>query len=88
MAKLIINGKEEEIQDGEEIAETCDQHEVLFGCCSGVCGSCKIKVIEGMENLSDKVEEEDSFCEEPNERLACQCKIKQGIVKIERIDYD
>jgi ferredoxin len=57
---------------------------VPFACTEGVCGTCVIEVIEGKENLSDPTQEEKDFLGDGtcDERLACQCKIKSGIVKI------
>jgi ferredoxin len=85
MAKLIYKntGEEKELEDGSPIAETCEEAGVPFACTEGICGTCVIEVIEGMENLSDFTQEERDFLGEQNhERLACQCKIKSGIVKI------
>ena len=53
------------------------------GCSEGVCGTCVIEVVEGMDNLSDFTQEERDFLGDQNcERLACQCKLKGGCVKI------
>jgi len=85
MGKLIIEGTEEEIEipDGEPIAEACEEAGVPFACTEGVCGTCVIEVTEGMENLSEFTQEEDDFLGEmENERLACQCKLKGGCIKI------
>jgi ferredoxin len=84
MAKLIFN-KDEEIplEDGSPIKEACEEVGVPFACEEGVCGTCVIEVEEGMENLSDFTQEEEDFLGEMGcERLACQCKIKSGLVKI------
>jgi len=87
MAKLILtnDGQEEELQDGSEIKDACEEKfNIPFGCKDGICGTCRIKVDEGNENLTDKNEkEEDMFPEEPDVRLACQCRIKSGTVKID-----
>ena len=84
MAKLIINNEDEvEITDGEGIKDACEENGVPFACEEGICGTCIIEVEEGMENLSEFTEEEEDFIgDEGCERLACQCKIKQGCVKI------
>ncbi len=85
MAKLIFetNGEEKELEEGSPIQEACEEAGVPFACTEGVCGTCVIEVTEGMENLSDFTQEEKDFLGEPNrERLACQCKIKDGCVKI------
>ena len=87
MAKIILEneGLEEELEDNKEIKDVCeDKLNIPFGCKDGICGTCIIKVTEGNENLSEKNEkEEDLLPEEPNKRLACQCTIKSGTVKID-----
>ncbi len=85
MAKLIFEDNNEEIDlpDGSDIAEACEQAGVPFACTEGVCGTCVIEVSEGMDNLSEFNQAEADFLGELDcERLACQCKIKSGCVKI------
>ncbi|MBA3956966.1 MAG: (2Fe-2S)-binding protein [Parachlamydiaceae bacterium] len=86
MAKLIFDGNEEEIElpDGSAIAEACEEAGVPFACTEGVCGTCVIEVKEGKENLSNPTQEEEDFlgAGSCDERLACQCRIKQGNVRI------
>jgi len=85
MAKLVFLNIQEEvvIPDGSAIKDVCEQAGIPFACSEGVCGSCIIEVVEGMENLSDFTQAEKDFLGEmQNERLACQCKIKSGEVKI------
>ena len=85
MAKLIFEDSEEEVElpDNSEISEVCEDAGLPFACSEGVCGTCVIEVKEGMENLSSFTQEEIDFLgEEAEERLACQCKIKSGEVKI------
>jgi len=85
MAKLIFENTKEEVslEEGESIIEACECQGVPFACTEGVCGTCVIEVTEGMENLSSFTQEEEDFLGDMHkERLACQCKIRQGIVKI------
>lgn len=85
MPKLIIedSGEEFELQENESIAASCESAGVPFACTEGVCGTCVIEVKEGMENLSEFTQEEEDFLGDlDTERLACQCKIKSGEVKI------
>lgn len=86
MAKLIFDHNEEEIEleDNSPIAEACEEAGVPFACTEGVCGTCVIEVTDGKEHLSEPTQEERDFLGEGtcDERLACQCKIKKGIVKI------
>lgn len=86
MATLKFDQSEEEIElpDGSPIAEVCEEAGVPFACTEGVCGTCVIEIKEGQENLSEPTQEEKDFLGEGtcHERLACQCKIKQGQVRI------
>ncbi|AAD18508.1 ferredoxin IV [Chlamydia pneumoniae TW-183] len=89
MAKLVITSDDEqqefELEDNSEIAEPCESMGIPFACTEGVCGTCVIEVLEGRENLSEFTEPEYDFLGEPedsNERLACQCRIKGGCVKV------
>ncbi len=85
MPKLIFEDSSEEFELPEEspIVEPCESAGVPFACTEGVCGTCVIEVKEGMENLSEFTQEEEDFLGELEcERLACQCKIKKGVVKV------
>lgn len=82
MAKITVEDKEKEVSDGEPILQPCEELGVPFGCTEGICGSCLIDVVEGFENLSDITQAEKDMAVGSNQRLACQCKIKQGHVKI------
>ncbi|MCB1118758.1 MAG: (2Fe-2S)-binding protein [Chlamydiia bacterium] len=86
MPKLTFehNGEEVELAEDASIAEVCEEQGVPFACTEGVCGTCVIEVKEGMENLSEPTQEEDDFlgADTCQERLACQCKIRKGNVKI------
>ncbi len=86
MAKVIFEntGEEFEVADGASIIDPCEKAGIVFACgYMGICGSCLVEVLEGMENLSDPTQEEIDFLgEDSNNRLACQCKIKGGSVKL------
>lgn len=83
MAKLILNEDELEVEDKSPLKAVCEDAGVPFACEEGVCGTCVIEVTEGMQNLSDFTEEELDFLgEQDTERLACQCVIKAGTVKV------
>lgn len=85
MGKLIFVDTEEEVEveDGTAIAEICEDAGVPFACTEGVCGTCVIEIKDGMENLSEFTQEEEDFLGEmEHERLACQCRLKGGCVKI------
>ena len=82
MAKIKYGEKELKVPDNEQIKEACKKLGVFFGCGSGSCGTCMIKVIKGQENLSEQTENEKKFSLDKNNRLACQCKIIKGTVEI------
>lgn len=86
MAKLLFKqtGDIVELNDGDAIAQSCEEAGVPFACTEGVCGTCVIEVVEGMDNLSPPTQEEQDFLGDATckERLACQCRIRQGNVKI------
>jgi ferredoxin len=85
MGKLVFeNNKEErELEDGSALHEVCEEAGVPFACTEGVCGTCVIEVLEGMDNLTPFTQEEKDFLgEQDRERLACQCKIRGGCVKL------
>ncbi len=83
MAKLVIRNKEYPLADGAGIADVCQAAGLTFNCHTGVCGSCLVKVSEGADNLSRLTAEEDDLGLDPNRRLACQCRIERGTVKID-----
>ncbi len=85
MAKLIFvnTGEEKELDDNSTLQEVCEEAGVPFACTEGVCGTCVIEVVDGMDNLSPFTQEEKDFLGDQGcERLACQCTIQRGCVKL------
>lgn len=82
--KFEHNGEELELNDESPIAESCEEAGVPFACTEGVCGTCVIEVVEGMDNMNCPTQEEKDFLGDDTqcERLACQCIIKRGKVRI------
>lgn len=93
MPKVTIktDNKTIDVVDNYAMIDMCEDHDtsILFGCRDGACGACMIRVISGSENLTPMQQDERDFLEtmaaEPNERLACQCRVK-GDVTIEVSD--
>lgn len=61
-----------------------EQDTLAFGCCSAACGTCAMEVLNGMENLNPKSEEENDVLDNidengHNRRLACQCTLTGDI---------
>lgn len=85
MPKLIFDDTKEEVElpVGSPLVEVCEQAGVPFACTEGVCGTCVIEIVNGMENLSEFNQAEADFLGDMDkERLACQCKINGGCVRI------
>jgi ferredoxin len=89
MAQVTIknDGQTVEVPDGSLLAELDGKCSILFACRTGSCGSCKVKVVEGKENLEPPGEAEkaglETFSTDPDERLMCVCKIKSGKITVE-----
>lgn len=83
MPKITLNNKKIEFQKGENPYETFEKLGMNFSCFNGICGTCKMRVVNGMENLNPKTEEENDFPLEDDERLGCQCFKLNGDVKVE-----
>jgi ferredoxin len=88
MAKIVFEGKEGEINDGEPIREVSESLGVPFGCRNGLCSCCKVKINKGEENLCELTQKEkDMGLETKEKRLACQASITSGTVEFESISY-
>ena len=68
-----------EIDAGVNLSESLNasNSNILFGCRTGICGTCLVKVIEGTDGLEPPSEDEKEFLEIVSEgeeglRLACQ----------------
>ena len=81
------DGASVELPDGSLLAELDGKCSILFACKTASCASCKVKVLEGMDNLEAPNELEEAglatFATYPKERLMCVCKIKSGKVTVE-----
>lgn len=91
-ATLKIGTKSYPVKLGQPFQDIYKEHDtdLVFGCREGLCGTCKIRVIEHPENLPPMGAKEkqflDSIMAKPNERLACQNQV-QGDVAIEIADF-
>ena len=82
MATLVINGQSQQVPDDSPLAPACRTAGLLFNCNGGICGSCLIEILAGAENLSPATAEEQELGVGETKRLACQCRIQSGVVKI------
>ncbi|MCR4327715.1 MAG: (2Fe-2S)-binding protein [Nanoarchaeota archaeon] len=81
MPKIILNEKEIDFEEDINPYLEFEKLGVDFSCHNGVCGTCKIKVLKGMENINPKTEMEEEFPLDEDERLACQCHKLKGNVE-------
>ena len=86
--KVTIGGALKEIQvaEGGNLLDECLDHgaELDWQCKAGVCDSCKVHVLKGMENLSAVTDNERTMLEglvDQGWRLSCQCTIS-GVVEL------
>ena len=82
MASLQFEEQKIDVQDNSNIISASEELGVYFGCQDGNCGVCEIEIVEGFENLNALTSAEMEFNMLKNHRLACQCKISKGNVKI------
>ena len=59
---------------------------ITYGCREGDCGTCLTHIMEGADNLTDPSALELRVLKEnlagQNDRLACQCQVLGGTVKV------
>lgn len=85
---VFLSGEQIEVNEGEFLSESLDvmNSPILFGCRTGICATCLVRVVEGMENLPPLGEDEEEvleiYAEQPHCRLSCQLQLK-GDVKLE-----
>lgn len=83
MPKVVFksDGKTAEVPAGTPLTQAAEDNgaSIAFSCKAGVCVSCLVNVVSGMENLSPPTENEkatlEGFGAKPNQRLACQVTI-------------
>lgn len=60
--------------------------DITFGCRSGSCGTCRVRVLSGLDHCSAPSPEERDFLQglgaAPDHRLACQVRV-EGDLEIE-----
>ena len=88
---IMIEDTPIEVRKGERLLEADDRIglPIEFGCRGGACGTCIVEVIDGMENLGEKTDEEEAILPlivdegDTRSRLACQVRI-QGPVHLKQ----
>ncbi len=64
-----------EIDGQRTLLELCEDHGIPMECACGgfaACNSCRVLVLQGADNLTAKLPEEDAFLDAPAQRLGCQ----------------
>lgn len=75
---FVLEDMEVEVPRGTRFVEVVEASgaDVTFGCKNGTCGTCRIRIEQGLENISPMAREEQDFLAsieaETNERLGCQ----------------
>ncbi len=83
MALLKTRNAQAEVGDGDLVHEAAKELGVTFGCNKGVCGACVAIVLEGIDNLSPKSENEENYDLRSGDRMMCQCKATGGSITIQ-----
>jgi ferredoxin len=75
--------------EGAALVDLCDEHSapIPFSCRSASCGTCRIHVLDGADQLvpaaADEIELLDVFnMTPPLIRLTCQAKLTPGAVRV------
>ncbi|MGF1643232.1 MAG: 2Fe-2S iron-sulfur cluster-binding protein [Thiotrichales bacterium] len=59
---------------------------ITYGCREGECGTCMMRIVSGMENMTDRSVLEDKVLQENmagrNHRLACQAQVLGGEIVV------
>ena len=72
------------VERGATLLEVCEAHSVpMEAACGGfaVCNTCRVRVIDGMPNLSPLLDEETAFLDDSAQRLGCQARVL-GTVRV------
>ena len=93
MPKLtfLVSGETHEVPHSTSFLDFCQEHDAPhdFGCTIGSCGTCRLEIVEGAENVQPITDEEretlEMVTDVPGARLGCQMKIL-GDVAIRPVD--
>jgi len=84
-----VTGESIDVLEGDLLSESLDvtNSPILFGCRTGICATCLVRVVSGSEYLPDVDEDEEEvlevYAEAENCRLACQLSLSGGPVELE-----
>ena len=87
-----INGQNLEIFKGGKLVDLDNDNSgvIPFRCKQGICGTCRIEILNGTENISPPTDEEKAFLkrlgyDHDTTRLACQIRVN-GPIEIQPND--
>jgi len=83
MAILKNSDRELTVENNTSIIDAAELLGASFGCQNGTCGTCLTIITNGASNLNAPTPSEEQFGLDDNERLLCQCEIKDGEVTID-----
>lgn len=78
---FLVTGDVHEVPSGTRFLDLCEEVDAPhdFGCTVGSCGTCRLVLEEGADNVQPKTAEEqdtlDMVTDEPGARLGCQMVI-------------
>lgn len=92
--RFLPSGFETDVKVGTALVDTCDEHpeaEVPFSCRSASCGTCRVRVQEGMALLSKPQDDEldvlEVFGDGKDVRLCCQISVVgEGKITLEVVE--
>uniref|UniRef100_UPI00241D9244 2Fe-2S iron-sulfur cluster-binding protein n=1 Tax=Ectopseudomonas oleovorans TaxID=301 RepID=UPI00241D9244 len=78
--KVAVEGYPEfEATEDASLLELCEEQGIpMESACGGFacCNSCRVEVLDGAENLTEELPEEEAFLEGPAQRLGCQARVR------------
>jgi ferredoxin len=92
--RFLPSGFECQVKVGTALVDTCDEHpeaEVPFSCRSASCGTCRVRVKEGLQLLSKAQDDEldvlEVFGDGKDVRLCCQAVVTgEGRIVLEVVE--
>jgi 2Fe-2S ferredoxin len=92
--RFLPSGYETDVKVGTALVDTCDEHpetEVPFSCRSASCGTCRVRVKEGLNLLSKAQDDEldvlEVFGDGKDVRLCCQISVvAEGKITLEVVE--
>lgn len=92
IVKVLLDDVAVEFPEGTKLYDIAQEAnlDITFGCLTGSCGTCKIRVVEGATNLSKVKPTERDYLKNTQAkediRLGCQC-ILNGDCTLDYVDY-